>query len=805
MGGLFSLVRIGLTKGFKRFSNFFKRKPSKTSKPKSDIRKNNQRKVKEWSERILRWFESNTKNKQNNTKIIQINEQNPTKKTKTNKLQEFLPERFFYKNKRFSDDKVLNDVLNDLNKKNKLRQHKINELERKIDFTFNQYLTKDIQKVKQEFKYNLAKNDFKISKFPEPEPLENDSIDFNFYGDSNNKKPKKSFKRRLKEFRVKLRNKFKSVKSKFNTFKDKLSKPTFKRIPKLSKPQINTKTKEKIKKPEQPKKPSIEKPKEQLKEVKTLEKPVEKSDHPTDKKPDNTKEPKSKYLDLENDLSEVKEKELELKNKLKKLDDNYNSKNKKIDNELSEIKQKLNKASFSKILLLRAKQSKLKLEKAKLKSSYFLKTNFEKGKGFAKQLGKIKDVLSNKVSNLTTQLKNIFPKMFKFSSKGINALKPFVKKIPLIGSILNSILSLIDIRSAKNAYEVRKALGSGIGGMLGVVLGGALGSFLPLIGNIVFSILGGVLGELLGKVAIQYGLEPTDFLSFDLYDAPLEVKQLDVIENYNVYRNELYSWSEIDDEIEKAKRNPKLLDESNKDNSISVKVKNSVSGSFNTISDFDNQDNEFSSINPKEIEGSVVKVVREKQGVDWLGRGFVSGHLYVINGQGKTIFEANTTERPFEGTTPNQKLRIPAGTYNMFWGGGNKHPDRPVLYNNQVPASRAIMIHKGNSVAWSEGCVVISFGDPFSGVIGKTGEKSDAEKAGYKLMLALKALQGLEPNKRYFGKEIPIKTQIFNNFSSGDLSAGKKAKGSETYQEAPQDTLNRTIENNTIIIVNSEI
>ena len=806
MGGLFSLVRIGLTKGFKRFSNFFKRKPSKISKPKSDIRKNNQRKVKEWSERILRWFERNTKNKQNNSKIIQINEQNLTKKTKTNKLQEFLPERFFYKNKRFSDDKVLNDVLNDLNKKNKLRQHKINELERKIDFTFNQYLTKDIQKVKQEFKYNLAKNDFKISKFPEPEPLENDSIDFNFYGDSN-KKPKKSLKRRLKEFRVKLRNKFKSVKSKFNTFKDKISKPTFERIPKFSKPktQINSRPKEQLKKPEQPKKPTIEKPKDQLKEVKTLEKPVEKSDHPTDKKPDNTKEPKSKYLDLENDLSEVKEKELELKNKLKKLDDNYNSKNKKINDELSEIKQKLNKASFSKILILRAKQSKLKLEKAKLKSSHFLKTSFEKGKGFAKQLGKIKDVLSNKVSNLTTQLKNIFPKMFKFSSKGINALKPFVKKIPLIGSILNSILSLIDIRSAKNAYEVRKALGSGIGGMLGVILGGALGSFLPLIGNIVFGILGGVLGELLGKVAIQYGLEPTDFLSFDLYNAPLEVKQLDVIENYNVYRNELYSWSEIDDEIEKTKTNPELLDTSNKDNSISVKVKNSVSSSFNTISDFDNQDNEFSSINPKEIEGSVVKIVREKEGIDWLGRGFVSGHLYVINGEGKTIFEANTTERPYEGITTNQKLRIPAGTYNMFWGGGNKHPDRPVLYNNQVPASRAIMIHKGNSVAWSEGCVVISFGDPFSGIIGKTGEKSDAEKAGHKLMLALKALQGLEPNKRYFGKEIPIKTQIFNNISSGDLSAGKKAKGAETYQEAPQETLNRTIENNTIIIVNSEI
>lgn len=828
MGILFSLVRIGLTKGFKSFSNFFKRKPSKTSKPKSDIRKNNQRKVKEWSERILRWFESNTKNKQNNTKIIQINEQKLTKNTKTNKLQEFIPERFFYKNKRFSNDKVLNDVLNDLNKKNKLRQHKINELERKIDFTFNQYLTKDIQKVKQEFKYNLAKNDFKISKFPEPEPLENDSIDFDFYGDNDDKKPKKSFKRRLKEFRVKLRNKFKSVKSKFNTFKEKIkiSKPNlkrlnpFKKVPKSTKPtkpQINTKPKEQLKKPEQPKKPTIEKPKEQLKEVKTPEKTVEKPKEPTDTKPktDNaketikeTKEPQtkqSKYPDLENDLSEVKEKELELKNKLKKLDDNYNKKSLKIDDELSEIKQKLNnKPSFTETIKLRAKQAKLIANKTKLKSSHFLKTSFEKGKGFAKQLGKIKNVLSDKVGNLTTQLKNTFPKMFKFSSKGINALKPFVKKIPLIGSILNSILSLIDINSAKNAYEVRKALGSGIGGMLGVILGGALGSFLPIIGNIVFSILGGVLGEMLGKVAIQYGLEPSDFLSFDLYDAPLEVKQLDVIENYNAYRNELYSWSEIDDEIEKTKTNPELLDTSNKESSISVKVKNSVSDSFNTISDFDNQDNEFNSINPKEIEGSVVKVVREKQGVDWLGRGFVSGHLYVIDGSGKTIFEANTTERPYEGTTPNQKLRIPAGTYNMFWGGGNKHPDRPILYNNQVPASRAIMIHKGNSVAWSEGCVVISFGDPFSGIIGKTGEKSDAEKAGHKLMLALKALQGLEPNKRYFGKEIPIKTQIFNNFSSGDLSAGKKAKGAETYQEAPQDILNRTITNNTVIVVNSE-
>lgn len=826
-----NLARIGISgasKGAKYLSKFFKRKPSKTktSKPKSEIRKENQRKVKKWYERISDWFLSNSKETQENqreneAKITSINEQNPTKNPKPNKIQEFIPKRFFYKNERFSDNKVLNEVLNDLNKKNKLRQHRIDEIENKIDFTFNELLTKDIQKVRQEFKANLAKNNFTVSKFPEPEPLENESSNIDFYGDNNDKKPKKSFKRRLKEFRVKLRNKFKSVKNKFNSFKDKIktSKPNLKRLNPFKKvlkpkPQINTKPKEQLKKPEQPKKPSIEKPKEPLKEVKTPEKPVEKQKEFTDTKPktDNAKVPQakqSKYPDLENDLSEVKDKELELKNKLKKLDDNYNKKSLKIDDELSEIKQKLNnKPSFSETIKLRAKQAKLKAEKTKLKSSHFLKTSFEKGKGFAKQLGKIKNVLSDKVSNLTTQLKNIFPKMFKFSSKGINALKPFVKKLPLIGSVLNSILSLIDINSAKNAYEVRKALGSGIGGLLGTILGGALGSFLPLIGNVVFGILGGVLGELLGKVAIQYGLEPSDFLSFDLYNAPIEEKQFDVINNYNTYRNELYSWSEIDDEIEKTKTNPELLKTSNKESSISVIVKKSVSDSVETISntfDNENQDNKFSSINPKEIEGSVVKVVREKQGIDWLGRGFVSGHLYVIDGSGKTIFKANTTERPNEGTTPNRKLRIPAGTYNMFWGGGSKHPDRPVLYNDQVPASRAIMIHKGNSVAWSEGCVVISFGNPWSGVIGKTGEKSDAEKAGYQLMLALKALQGLDPNKRYFGKELPIKTQIFNNFSSGDLSAGKKAKGSETYQEAPQETLNRTIENNTVIVVNDEI
>lgn len=841
-----NLARVGISgvsKGVKYFSKFFKRKPSKTktSKPKSEIRKENHRKVKKWYERISDWFLSNSKETQENqrenkAKITSINEQNPTKNVKPNKIQEFISKRFFYKNKRFSDNKVLNEVLNDLNKKNKLRQHRIDEIENKIDFTFNEFLNKDIQKVRQEFKTNLAKNNFILPKFPEPEPLENESIDFDFYGDNDDKKPKKSFKRRLKEFRVKLRKKFKSVKNKFNTFKDKIktSKPNLKKLnpfkkvskpTKPTKPQINKpketpkqsieKPKEQLKKPEQPKKPSIEKPKEPVKEVKTpekpVEKPVEKPKEPTDTKPktDNAKEPQikqSKYPDLENDLSEVKDKELELKNKLKKLDENYNKKSLKIDDELSEIKQKLNnKPSFTETIKLRAKQAKLKVDKTKLKSSHFLKTSFEKGKGFAKQLGKIKNVLSDKVSNLTTQLKNTFPKMFKFSSKGINALKPFVKKLPLIGSVLNSILSLIDINSAKNAYEVRKALGSGIGGLLGTILGGALGSFLPLIGNVVFGILGGVLGELLGKVAIQYGLEPSDFLSFDLYNAPIEEKQVDVINNYNAYRNELFSWSEIDDEIEKTKTNPELLDVSNKESSISVIVKNSVSDSAETISNtFDNQDNEFSSINPKEMEGSVVKVVREKQGIDWLGRGFVSGHLYVIDGSGKTIFKANTTERPNEGTTPNRKLRIPAGTYNMFWGGGSKHPDRPVLYNDQVPSSRAIMIHKGNSVAWSEGCVVISFGDPWSGVIGKTGEKSDAEKAGYQLMLALKALQGLDPNKRYFGKELPIKTQIFNNFSSGDLSAGKKAKGSETYQEAPQETLNRTIENNTVIVVNSE-
>lgn len=50
--------------------------------------------------------------------------------------------------------------------------------------------------------------------------------------------------------------------------------------------------------------------------------------------------------------------------------------------------------------------------------------------------------------------------------------------------------------------------------------------------------------------------------------------------------------------------------------------------------------------------------------------------------------------------------RIPVGTYNLVWHSGEKFKNVLKLYNNVVPASRAILIHAGNSSADTEGCLL---------------------------------------------------------------------------------------------------
>ena len=813
--GVKSLTR-GASKALKRKSN---RKPNPKDKDKA--RENENDKLNNWSDRISDWFSTNVKNSEKTQAKQQETKDADIIRAKNDHIdidnQGFIKKKFFYKKQKFSDNKVLNDVLNDLSKKNKLKEHNLNELQNRIDFTFNKLLrNKEIKSVKDNFKNNKNNKDdlsnVQVSKFPEPDASESFPSIWDFFSNDNEKpERKKTFRRRLKELRANLRNKVENIKDKINASKDKI-KSVFKPSKPKSEIQKDVKIQSAVKSEHQKAPEKVEEPVK--KDIKQDSPEVKKEAQQDVKKTASVKQYEeiefdknaSQYPELEKGLSEFKSKDLELQEQIKEIDKKYYSDKLDLENKLNDIRADLAKESWysKKALKLRTQQAKLLAKEAKLSSQYSFKILYAKGEGLLEQTKHVKEIAVRKVDEITKSLKTIFPRMFKLASNGMKAMLPLARRIPLIGSVIYAILALVDISKANNAWEVRKAIGRALGGSIGGILGAAIGSMLPIIGTIVFGILGALLGELLGETAVQYGIEPSDFLSFDLYDAPLELKQADVVQNYEFYKEELNKWARDDIEplMEKTISSGEYLDVSSSDVSFTNIVKDGASAAVDTVSaPFEEPQADFSSVNPEAIEGAVIRVVRQKAGIDWRGRGFVAGQLSIIDGTGKTIFEAQTTERPIEGVTPNKNLRIPAGTYNMFWGGGSKHPDRPVLYNNQVPASRAIMIHKGNSVAWTAGCVVISHGNPWTGLIGKTGEKGDAERAGHELMLVLKALQGLDSNKRYFGKEIALKTQIFNQFDSGDLSAGKKAKGSETYQEAPQETINKTVINNTTILL----
>lgn len=70
-------------------------------------------------------------------------------------------------------------------------------------------------------------------------------------------------------------------------------------------------------------------------------------------------------------------------------------------------------------------------------------------------------------------------------------------------------------------------------------------------------------------------------------------------------------------------------------------------------------------------------------------------------------------ERPGPDTTvSNQNKRIPEGSYKIKWHnsslpGVKLHNPVPILYNSQVPQSRAILIHNGNYPRNSKGCLLI--------------------------------------------------------------------------------------------------
>lgn len=64
-------------------------------------------------------------------------------------------------------------------------------------------------------------------------------------------------------------------------------------------------------------------------------------------------------------------------------------------------------------------------------------------------------------------------------------------------------------------------------------------------------------------------------------------------------------------------------------------------------------------------------------------------------------------EPPGPSTTQaGQRKRIPAGTYRIVWHDGAKYRGVVRLFNDQVPQSRAILIHVGNYPSNTDGCLL---------------------------------------------------------------------------------------------------
>ena len=132
-----------------------------------------------------------------------------------------------------------------------------------------------------------------------------------------------------------------------------------------------------------------------------------------------------------------------------------------------------------------------------------------------------KDLLARPVKFLTTKL----------GPKAVPFLGKIAKKIPIIGSGIEALLTGADIMAIKGNPEmspkekkeaIGKRIGAGLGGIIGAVGGGALGTFIPV--PVLGSILGAVLGDLAGRyvgdaIAGAIGGEKIyDALSFMLPD-----------------------------------------------------------------------------------------------------------------------------------------------------------------------------------------------------------------------------------------------------------------------------------------------
>lgn len=99
----------------------------------------------------------------------------------------------------------------------------------------------------------------------------------------------------------------------------------------------------------------------------------------------------------------------------------------------------------------------------------------------------------------------------------------------------------------------------------------------------------------------------------------------------------------------------------------------------------------------------VLEIVRFKEIDD-----MTLGH-FVLRDEGREVLKGYTCEPAGPDTTQSgMDRRIPQGQYQIAWHESPKFRARlPLLWNEQVPKSRCILIHSGNNGRNTEGCVLL--------------------------------------------------------------------------------------------------
>lgn len=103
----------------------------------------------------------------------------------------------------------------------------------------------------------------------------------------------------------------------------------------------------------------------------------------------------------------------------------------------------------------------------------------------------------------------------------------------------------------------------------------------------------------------------------------------------------------------------------------------------------------------------------------YTGKTCVIGKFKVLNDDDNILFECFSLEEDKEGLESGKDLRIPEGNYNLKRHSPSrfentlreitgKNDDEMInVYNNEVPASRAILIHWGNTDKDTQGCILL--------------------------------------------------------------------------------------------------